>query len=50
MSDKKCPECKGDTTHVGGSKNEFKTYRCKECGHEFKEPPEPELIPVPFRP
>lgn len=50
MSDKKCPLCNSNTTHIHGGKNEFKTYQCSDCGHEFKLPPEPELISVPFRP
>ena len=49
MSDKKCPECNGDTTHVWGGKDEFKTYQCNECGLEFKVPPEPERTPEPPR-
>lgn len=50
MSDVKCPECGSDATRIKFDKNEFSTYRCDECGHEFKLPPETELICIPTGP
>lgn len=50
MSDVKCPECNSNAILIAVGINEFNSYRCEGCEHEFREPPEPELIAAPFKP
>jgi len=48
MQEKECPNCGGNARQiVGVPQNEFITFRCDDCRHTFKLPPEPELTATP---